>query len=335
MEYFVRSKLVPPKEPNPVLLNDFIRYKNKINSLYNGYFKEKKDGEIKNGEKRVKELELERKLDACLDFAARRKYTKKVQEIEELNQDYCAQKTKIWTKNIGLVIQLARKLSNGNGLIDDLIQDGSEGIFIAAKKYNPNKNTKFSTYATYWIRQCMQNAINKNYKNSIVKPIGIEIHLAKLKRDYQGYSEKQNRNSKNGARKCSSDFERITAYDIKKCLGINNSNALRIIAALKTSHIHSLDDINEDGDFYLSELIGNEDKISDVGQNRILDNCIPHLNEKEQDIIRLRYGPEMCTLDKVGKMYNVTRERIRQIETKALRKLKILYQNGTLSKEKR
>jgi len=369
MEYFVLSKLVPPKESNPILLKGFIRCKNEINMLYRGYFKEQ-NGENKQ---KIKDLELEKKLDACLkyeyaekrehlkkiqeikelsknyrsqkakigamakkldaclkyEYAEKRIHVKKIQEIEELSENYRSQKTKLWAKNIGLVIQLARRLSRGNGILEDLIQDGSEGVFISAKKYDPKKNTKFSTYATYWIRQCMQNAIRKYYKNPIIKPIDIEEHLAKLIKYYPIYSEKLNREKK----RCSTDFDRITARDIKGCLKINDYNTLRIIAALKTSNISSLDELNEDGDFYLSEMIGDEDQIIDIMRNNIIEKCISSLSPREQDVIRLRYGNERCTLDRIGKIYEITRERIRQIENIALRKLKKNKRMEELGKE--
>ena len=259
---------------------------------------------IQDGEAAKQELE-----NTDLDIEERKKLASLVADGEEAKQV-------LISSNLRLVVSIAKKYVGRGMLFLDLIQEGNCGLIKAVEKFDYTKGFKFSTYATWWIRQSITRAI-ADQARTIRIPVHMVETINKLTRIQRQLVQDLGRDPL--PEEIAEKMENITAEKVREIQKI----ALDPVS-LETP-------IGEEDDSHLGDFIEDKETLSpdDYTNNQLLkdeiNNVLQGLTEREEKVLRLRFGlmdGRTRTLEEVGKEFNVTRERIRQIEAKALRKLK-------------
>ncbi|MDJ0973792.1 MAG: RNA polymerase sigma factor RpoD [Planctomycetota bacterium] len=263
--------------------------------------------EIAEAEERMQEV-------AIASLETNDEFLTRCDEIRHRFAEYEEAKRKLSSGNLRLVVSIAKKYRNRGLTFLDLIQEGNTGLMKAVEKYEYRRGYKFSTYATWWIRQAITRSI-ADQARTIRIPVHMIETMSKIRNVTKKLIQKMGREP--------------TIDEIALASGISVEETKRVMKISK--HPISLDrPIGDSDDSYFGDFIEDEHAESPVNAathemlKDKIDQVLQTLTFREREIIKLRYGigdGYTYTLEEVGKIFKVTRERVRQIEAKAVRKL--------------
>ena len=239
---------------------------------------------------------------------------KRLHAIDRVFSHYELAKRMLSSANLRLVVSIAKKYRNRGLSFLDIIQEGNTGLMRAVDKYEYRRGYKFSTYATWWIRQAITRAI-ADHARTIRIPVHMIETMSRLRMASKTLMQKHGREPK--------------VEEIAEEAGMSMEETRRVLKISK--HPISLDrPIGDSDDSYFGDFIEAEDADSPVASatqemlKERIDLVLKTLSYREREIIKLRYGigdGYTYTLEEVGRIFKVTRERVRQVEAKAIRKL--------------
>jgi RNA polymerase primary sigma factor len=272
--------------------------------------KEKMTKDKKNIEEwRRRQREFETKYEITIEAMERN-----MAKIEECEAKILENRDKMIKGNVRLVIAIAKRYMNRGLEFADLLEEGNVGLIKAVEKFNYRKGFKFSTYATWWIKQAITRAI-ADHSRTIRIPAHIIDMMNKLNRAQRKFIQTYGREP--------------TIAELAQRLGtpVEKLDALRRISQISISLDKPVDD--EESSF-VGDFLSDEKSISPYQHTgrlllqEKLEEAFKYLSKREEKVLRLRFGlgdgiPR--TLEEVGQIFNITRERVRQIEAKALRRL--------------
>ena len=250
----------------------------------------------------------------CLTLETPRSLAERVRRIRERFAAYERSMRDLSGGNLRLVVSIAKKYRNRGLSFLDLIQEGNTGLMRAVDKYEYRRGYKFSTYATWWIRQAITRAI-ADQARTIRIPVHMIETMSKLRRVGKRLVQELGREP--------------TVDELADASGVTLEEARRVLKISR--HPVSLDrPVGEGDDSFFGEFIednNTDNPVTSATQEMLkdkIDQVLKTLTYREREIIKLRYGlgdGYTYTLEEVGRIFKVTRERVRQIEAKAVRKL--------------
>lgn len=232
-------------------------------------------------------------------------------------------KREIVNHNLKLVVPIARHYSHRGMELLDVIQEGNLGLIKAVERYDRHKGFAFSTYATWWIRQACQRSVN-NLGRAIRIPIHVKEDSNRLLTIARAYE------ARTGQSPNIEDYMKETGWNKDRV-----SRALESLEAIESLDKYAFSGSEGDNDTTIADFISEngidrrikspEEEAENIALENAMTNVLDDLDERQRDVIILRYGlygNESHTLEQVGEMYGLSRERIRQIEAAAMRRLR-------------
>jgi RNA polymerase primary sigma factor len=230
-----------------------------------------------------------------------------------------AARDRMIVSNLRLVVKIAKRYMNRGLPFLDLIEEGNLGLIKAVERFKLSKECRFSTYATWWIRQSIERALI-NQSRTIRLPVHVSDDINRMLRVNRELVQKMNREP--------------TVTEVADALGVDLSHVRRLMVLLKKTY--SIDQpMGDNGDYFLTDTIEDTSLVSPdallegVDRFELVSKAMETFSDAEKKILALRFGlddAEPQTLDTIGQSFGVTRERIRQIEAKSLMKLRKLME---------